>query len=341
MEPLLSVIIPNRNGSATIGKCLEAALASDYRRFEVIVVDDCSEDDSAAIISAYPCRLIRLQSRQGAARARNVGALHSGGRVLFFIDADCLVQSDTLARIERAAFAAGPGAVIGGTYTAAPGDMDFFSRFQSIFIRYFENKRSADPDYIASHAMAMHAETFKKSNGFPEEFLPIIEDVCFSHRLRELGYRLMMDPEIEVTHIFNFSLQRSLRNAFRKSFYWTIYSLGNRDLFADSGTASRELKVNVLSWFAAAGVSVAGIVLSLPALPELVPAVVLANALVSRKFLHAFWKAGGSLFAVKAAAYYLLVYPLAVGAGAFGGMVNFVAERVRLKNKESPLPKEA
>jgi glycosyltransferase involved in cell wall biosynthesis len=342
MDALISVIIPNRNNSATIGRCLKALFASHHDRFEVIVVDDCSDDDSTGIIRAFPCNLVRLRTHQGAAHARNMGALHSRGRILFFIDADCLVQKGTLARVEQAALLAGPHAVLGGTYTALPADQDFFSAFQSAFIRYFETKRPADPDYIASHAMAVHAETFRKSGGFPRQLLPMIEDVHFSHTLRKAGYRLLMDPAIEVTHIFNFSLQRSLRNALRKSFYWTIYSLGNQDLFADSGTASRELKVNVASWFIAAGALAAGILLSVPVLPAFASAMVLENVLVNRKLLQAYWRAGGSRFALKAAAYYLLVYPMAVGAGAAGGMLSYALERVRSANRPTPShPREA
>jgi len=73
--------------------------------------------------------------------------------------------------------------------------------------------------------MAMATESFRKSGGFSEKFLPILEDVDFSHRLRELGYRLVMNPILQVQHIFNFSLYRSLRNAIRKSMYWTMYSI--------------------------------------------------------------------------------------------------------------------
>jgi len=62
----ISVIIPNRNGAATIGKCLAAALASRHDNFEVIVVDDGSEDDSGEVIKGFPCRLIRLAQHGGA-----------------------------------------------------------------------------------------------------------------------------------------------------------------------------------------------------------------------------------------------------------------------------------
>ena len=63
MTPFISVIIPNRNGEKTIGLCLEAALASQYDNFEIVVVDDGSSDNSANIIARYPCRFIRLTDK--------------------------------------------------------------------------------------------------------------------------------------------------------------------------------------------------------------------------------------------------------------------------------------
>jgi glycosyltransferase involved in cell wall biosynthesis len=323
MKELISVVIPNRNGSATIGKCLTAVFASQCDSFEVLVVDDCSEDDSVEIINRFPCRLIRMDRQAGAARARNIGAMNSRGTILFFIDADCLVRKETLARAAQAALLAGPGCVIGGTYTALPHDTDFFSRFQSAFIRYFETRRGQAPDYIASHAMALYSDTFRKSGGFPENFLPIIEDVSFSHGMSRAGYRLAMDPGIEVTHIFNFSLLRSLRNAARKSLYWTMYSLGNRDLCADSGTASRLLKANVAVWFAGAGAAATGIFLHEPSLVATSAAVILPNSVLNRKLINAFREWGGGWFALCAFAYYALLYPIPVAAGGIAGAIRY------------------
>ncbi|HDZ62790.1 MAG TPA: glycosyltransferase family 2 protein, partial [Nitrospirae bacterium] len=89
-EKKISVVIANYNKASTIGKCLEAALCSRYRNFEVIVVDDMSDDGSVDIIKQYPCKLIRLNEHSGASKARNVGASHSSGDIIFFTDADCL-----------------------------------------------------------------------------------------------------------------------------------------------------------------------------------------------------------------------------------------------------------
>ncbi|MCF6289502.1 MAG: glycosyltransferase family 2 protein [Desulfobacterales bacterium] len=323
MGPLISIIIPNHNGAATLGNCLRAALASDYDNFEVVVVDDCSTDSSRKIIAAHPCSLIRLPVRSGAAVARNTGAANSKGEILFFIDADCLLEPDALARAARAVAAHGTNTAIGGTYTLRPFDPGFFSRFQSAFIHYSETKTPDRPDYIASHALVIRSETFKKSSGFPETFMPIIEDVEFSHRLRKNGVRLVMEPKILVRHIFNLNLTASLKNGFRKAHYWTRYSLHNRDLMVDSGTASKELKSAVLTWFISFCLLLIGHLSQEPAWLLPLALIIPATLLLNRGQLIAFYRAGGPGFLFLAASYYFLLYPVPVGIGGLTGIVHY------------------
>jgi GT2 family glycosyltransferase len=332
VDTFISVVIPNYNGSKTIGKCLEAVLSSTYVPFEVIVVDDASTDASVEVINTFPCRLIRFDKHAGASKARNTGARASAGEIIFFIDADCIVEKDTLSRIQKA-FNGQEGVVIGGSYTRLPYDSSFFSAFQSIFINYSELKRT-EPDYIATHSMAIEKRIFEKSGGFPEQFLPIIEDVEFSHRLRRSGYKLLMDPDILVRHIFNFTFWKSLRNAYRKSHYWIMYSLSNRDLLSDSGTASKELKFNVLSYFL--------IILSLLLYPVFLSSsflifpllLSLFNLFMNKNLLRAFYYAKGLFFALPASLYYTFIYPLAVGAGSFTGMIEYYRNSRQKKSRE-------
>lgn len=340
----ISIIIPNRNGSATIGQCLDAAARAITDQDEIIVVDDCSADGSVEIIRKHPCLLVRLDHPSGASRARNTGALHSRGRILFFIDADCVLQPGTLALARRAAADAGPGTVIGGTYSPEPWDSGFFNRFQSVFINHAETRRPEAPDYVASHAMVLHARDFRSTGGFPEHFLPMIEDVEYSHRLRRAGFRLVMRPEVQVRHIFGFTLPRSLRNGMRKSRYWTRYSLQNRDLLADSGTASRGLKMNVLAWLASASLAGGAALLSAPGLLAMIPMLPGASALANRSLLAAWHRTGGPAFGAAAAAYYLLVYPAAVATGGLLGLAEHLASawkrNLTLRKKKENCPNE-
>jgi glycosyltransferase involved in cell wall biosynthesis len=321
MEALISIIIPNRNKGTTIDKCLAAAFALDDRNFEVVVVDDCSEDNSPDIIKKFPCRLILLEEHSGPSKARNLGALHSRGDVLFFTDADCLLPKDSLSLVRKTLSELSADVVLGGTYTQMPHDNRFFSVFQSIFINYAETKNCKRPDYLATHAFVLYAETFKKIGGFSENFLPLLEDVELSHRLRRAGYGLIIDPGLQVQHIFNYSLGKSLKNAIRKTKYWILYSLRNRDLFADSGTASTELKVNGASWLLTGILSTIGLVSGKASMLMPLSLIWTVNAFVNRKLYRAFYRAKGSVFSVSAVFYYSLIYPAAVWTGALSGLI--------------------
>ena len=331
MSAFISVIIPCHNAGSTIETCLNFAFSSEYSNFEVIVVDDCSIDDSVEKIKKFPCRLIILDRHSGASKARNTGALVSRGDILFFIDADCLLQKDTLLLVNKAVEKYGNSVIIGGTYTPLSYDDNFFSTFQSVFVNYSETKKR-DPDYIATHAMIISPEIFKKNGGFLEKFLPIIEDVEFSHRLRKAGYRLFMSPDIQVRHIFGFTLVKSIKNAFRKSFYWTIYSLKNKDLFKDSGTASIELKINVVACFLMALLISLFLIFKNKVLLAVTILVTIFNLYINRRFLNALYNAKGAFFAVKAALYYATIYAIAVGTGAVAGIGKYLFWREKKRS---------
>lgn len=320
--------------AATIGQCLKAAFSSDYKNFEVVVVDDHSEDNSVDIIKKYPCRLICLEGRSGTSKARNAGAKNSRGEFIFFIDADCLLEQETLATVNKTLSVNSSDVMIGGTYTKMPYDRSFYSIFQSVFVNYSETKNVENPDYIAAHAMIIAARTFEKSGGFPEDFMPIIEDVEFSHRLRRSGCRLVMNPDIRVRHVFNFTLLKSLRNAVRKSMYWNMYSLRNKDVFKDSGSASVELKMNVASYFLNIILIASFVLFDMPEFLYPVPPVYMFNIFINRKLLKLFHETGGVLFGGKAFIYYTTIYPVPIAIGTLGAVIKYLSGHRQIQTKE-------
>ena len=325
MNSLISVIIPVHNGGSTIGTCLQSLFSSPHGPLEVIVVDDFSTDNTADIVRQFPCRFVRLERHSGAAGARNAGARESRGEILFFIDADCVVQETTLGRVAEV-YRKNPDCVIGGSYAPVAHDDSFYSTFQSVFINYSELKTQA-PDYIASHAMVIGREVFRKSGGFAEDFMPILEDVEFSHRLKRAGVSLVMDGGILVRHIFNYDLKRSFRNALKKSRYWTTYSLENRDLMQDSGTASHELKLNALSACALSFLFLLYLISSRGFFLLLLAFTAILNLTVSRRLVAAFFRAKGWSFGLRATLYYCLVYPWPVIAGGMSGILWYFGSR--------------
>lgn len=95
-EVRVSVIIPCFNCAAYISSAIRSVLAQTYQSIEVLVVDDCSTDDTAAVVdalaaSALCVRLIRSHENSGTpARPRNLGVQHARGEWVAFLDADDL-----------------------------------------------------------------------------------------------------------------------------------------------------------------------------------------------------------------------------------------------------------
>jgi glycosyltransferase involved in cell wall biosynthesis len=84
----VSVVIPAYNRAATIGEAVGSARAQTRAPREVIVVDDCSEDDTAEIAERGGARVIRLEQNRGCAFARNVGIRHASGDAIAWLDSD-------------------------------------------------------------------------------------------------------------------------------------------------------------------------------------------------------------------------------------------------------------
>ncbi len=88
---MISVVIPSYNRANTIKRAVESVLEQTYTDLEVIVVDDCSDDDTEAAVSAVGdlrVRYERLDKRSGACVARNRGIEVSHGEYIAFQDSD-------------------------------------------------------------------------------------------------------------------------------------------------------------------------------------------------------------------------------------------------------------
>ncbi len=97
MLPRVSVIIPTYNRYPFLIEAVESVLSQSYRDFELIVIDDGSEDNTAEITHRYPDRLRYFyQENQGASAARNQGIKVSRAELITFLDSDDLWDMDKL-----------------------------------------------------------------------------------------------------------------------------------------------------------------------------------------------------------------------------------------------------
>lgn len=92
---MISVIIPTYNSAEYIAETLESVCAQTYRNIEILVIDDCSSDDTSEIVEKFAfkdprIRFINLKENKGAANARNIGTKSAGGDWIAFLDSDDL-----------------------------------------------------------------------------------------------------------------------------------------------------------------------------------------------------------------------------------------------------------
>jgi glycosyltransferase involved in cell wall biosynthesis len=96
--PLVSVVLPTHNRAPWVGRAVESVLAQSHRPTELIVVDDGSTDETAAVLKRFGPRITVLtQPRSGAYAARNLGVRHASGELVAFIDSDDAWYPDRLA----------------------------------------------------------------------------------------------------------------------------------------------------------------------------------------------------------------------------------------------------
>jgi glycosyltransferase involved in cell wall biosynthesis len=94
--PLVSVVIPAHNAEPWIAETLESILAQTFQDFEVIVIDDGSTDDTAAIVARFARVQCIHKQNGGAAFARNVGIRAAQSKYIAFVDSDDLWSPDKL-----------------------------------------------------------------------------------------------------------------------------------------------------------------------------------------------------------------------------------------------------
>ena len=105
-RPLVSVIVPAHNAANTVVGALKSLTGQSYGRLEIVVIDDKSTDETAALVSDLSVgdpriRLLRAEHQLGAAGARNLGLAAARGDFVTFQDADDRSRQD---RIERQLF---------------------------------------------------------------------------------------------------------------------------------------------------------------------------------------------------------------------------------------------
>jgi len=217
----VSVIIPVFNSHKTIAACLEAVFRSSFRRFEVIVVDDGSTDDSAAISRRFPCRVIQLEKQSGPGAARNAGARVASTGILFFLDSDILIEPDTLSLLLDS-FRDRPD--ISGLFCSYQKDTipsNFCSTYKNLLHHFIHQTSREEASTFCGGFGALTKDAFLSVGGFDETF-KALEDVELGYRLMLAGHKIYLNKRIQVTHCKTYSLLGLIKSdVLNRAIPWT------------------------------------------------------------------------------------------------------------------------
>ncbi|MFQ6064872.1 MAG: glycosyltransferase [Candidatus Bathyarchaeia archaeon] len=216
--PTVSIVVPVRNGAATIGELLESLLKIDYdsHRLEIVVVDGNSTDKTRDIVTEYPVKLL-TQEGEGLNAGRNTGIRHSNGEIIAFTDADCVVPENWITQIVQNFREPEVGCVGGnseGWYN------NFLSRYADNSVvpiqRIFSKRQKLDmiklvSDSPAGSNTAFRREAIEKVGGFDEELRYGFDEVELVERVCRASYKMVLDPEVRVWHKHRSTLKALLK----------------------------------------------------------------------------------------------------------------------------------
>jgi len=214
-NPLASVIVPNWNGMRFVGMCLDSLAQLHFENFEVIVVDNGSEDGSREMIEEkYPwVRLLKLPHNMGFAIACNEGIKTSKADYVVLLNNDIEVVPDWLTELYEG-MERHPECGMGTTKMMFLDNRDVFYNTGDLFHSWSagggrgqgekDNGQYDQEDYVfgaCAGAGIYRKELFKKIGLFDEDFFIFAEDVDLNMRSQLQGFQAVYLPKSKVYHI--------------------------------------------------------------------------------------------------------------------------------------------
>lgn len=214
----IAVVVVAYDSEETLDECLSRLRAAQDVE-EIRVVDNASRDASIDLVQRHALadprlRFIANPDNPGFAVACNQGAAASTAPWLAFVNPDCFIEADTLARLRGAALTLGD-ALVGGVLRGEDGaldaaarrrDPDFAAMLRSRGARELSIQRDpAKPlqqvDAISGALMLLPRALFARIGGFDEGYRLHAEDLDLCRRVRQSGGVVAIANEVEVLHV--------------------------------------------------------------------------------------------------------------------------------------------
>ena len=199
VSPRVSVVVCTLNGEPTLRDCLEGLSELDYPDYEVIVVDDGSTDDTAAIARDYDVRVISTEN-QGLASARNIGLHAATGEIVAYIDDDARPDRHWLTYLVST-FQRSSHVAVGGPNIPPPGDgslAECVANSPGNPAHVLVSDREAE--HIPGCNSAFRKWALDTIGGWDPQYRVAGDDVDVCWRLRDRGWTIGYTPAAVVWH---------------------------------------------------------------------------------------------------------------------------------------------
>lgn len=206
MYPTVSVIIPVFNQEKTITDCVTSILNLDYpkKRFEIIVVDNASTDNTAKILGQlsreFGFRTVRLEINKGPSGARNRGIEVADNQIIAFIDSDCIADPAWLKMLVEE-FKEGVGAV-GGTRKWR-GQSNKVSTYFEYFLERGNRENDVsikEVDWHSTDNFSVEGDIIKTLKFDDKQFPVAGEDADLGFRIRKGGHKIICFKKAIIYH---------------------------------------------------------------------------------------------------------------------------------------------
>ena len=217
---MISIVIPTYNAERFITPLLESVFRNKIEEMEVVIVDDCSTDDTVETARKYPVNMIQLQKNGGPARARNIGAEAAKGEIIFFLDSDVIVLDGAIKEV-RDHFERDPSAkCVIGVCSTEPLNKGFVPAYMAMFeyIHLIETP-GHKVSVFAPRCGAVRKDFFWKIGGYNESYKGAdVEDFELARRINRVD-SIILNPQIRVRHQFA-NFKQALRIYFKRTVMW-------------------------------------------------------------------------------------------------------------------------
>lgn len=218
-----SIIVPVFNRPDEVDELLQSLCKQTVKDFEVLIIEDGSSKDCKSVTEKYDEKLdvkYFKKPNSGPGQSRNYGAERANGDFLIVLDSDVVLPNDYLMAVEDELLK-NPTEAFGGPDTAHPSFTPVQKAISYSMTSFFTTggirggKAKLDKFYPRSFNMGIRRDVYLKLGGFSK--MRFGEDIDFSYRIVEAGYKPRLFPEAWVWH--------KRRTDFRK-FFRQVYNSG-------------------------------------------------------------------------------------------------------------------